>query len=298
MPSIKSLRAFILTMEQGSLTLAAQMMQLSQPAASRLLQQLEEEFGAPLFFRDSKTLIPSREAEQFYPEASRIVASYDEVPQLLEALKHDNSVPFKVMAQTRCALGLVAPALKTLTQEQPDISIDLAVHKRTELRRRMTWDRFDVGIFALPLHIDFAEVLLLKKVNCQVVLQRSHPLAARDSLTPQDLEKVSYISVKEALMGQTVIEDALKKDGLVIPVKHEVSNAFVGLSLVCQGLGYMITDPFTIDPFHEAQLRKIPFSPTPAIEYAVCASRDLRDHPAKDRFLEILGEMLEARASD
>ena len=62
MPTIKSLRAFVLTMEQGSLTLASQTMNLSQPAASRLLQQLEDEFGAPLFYRDSKTLTPSREA--------------------------------------------------------------------------------------------------------------------------------------------------------------------------------------------------------------------------------------------
>ena len=46
MPSIKSLRAFVLTMEQGSLTLASQTMNLSQPAASRLLRP----FPSPIEF--------------------------------------------------------------------------------------------------------------------------------------------------------------------------------------------------------------------------------------------------------
>ena len=294
MPSIKSLRAFVLTMEQGSLTLAAQTMNLSQPAASRLLQQLEEEFGAPLFYRDSKTLTPSREAEALYPEASRILASFEEFPEILETLRQDQTSPFKVMGQTRCTLGLVAPALKILNNEQPEVSIDLAIHKRSELRRRLIWDRFDVGVFALPLHIEFAETRILRRVECQVLLRRDHPLAGRKLLRPDDLLEYDQVAVS-ALSGKSVVDEALAKEGYQIPVKHETTNAFAAVSLVRHGLGFMITDPFTVDPVHRDELKFIPVSPAPSIKYAICVSHGVRDHPMKERFIEILVDIFDAQ---
>jgi len=293
MPTVKSLRAFVLTMEQGSLTLAAQAMNLSQPAASRLLQQLEEEFGAPLFFRNSKTLTPSREAERLYPEASRILASFEELPSILDAVKHDETTPFKVVGQTRCTLGLVSPALGILHSEHPDVSFDFSIHKRTELRRRMLWERFHVGVFALPLHVEFAETRILRRVRCDAILPKSHPLAKRKVLTPEDLQDVDFVTVKEALIGRTVVENSLKSEGYKMIVKHEVSNAFAAISLVRQGLGYMVSDRFAIDPAHLSELALIPFSPTPYMEYAICVSQDARDHPLTERFIEILAGILD-----
>ena len=292
MPTIKSLRAFVLTMEQGSLTLAAQTMNLSQPAASRLLQQLEDEFGAPLFFRDSKTLSPSREAELLYPEASRILASFEELPEILESLKENQETPFQVLGQTRCTLGLVAPALALLRREYPDVSVDLAIHKRSELRRRLIWDRFDVGVFALPLHIEFAETRLIRAVPCEVLVPRDHPLAGRPSLTPDQLMPYDHVAVS-ALSGKSVIEQAMANEGYEIPVKHEATNAFAAVSLVRQGFGFMITDRFTIDPAHLSEMTLIPIRPEPSIDYAICVSKGVRDHPLKERFIEILTGLLD-----
>ena len=291
MPTIKSLRAFVLTMEQGSLTLASQTMNLSQPAASRLLQQLEAEFGAPLFYRDSKTLTPSREAELLYPEASRILASFEELPEILQALREDDTTPFKVMAQTRCALGLVAPALARLHREHPNVSVDLAIHKRSELRRRLIWDRFDVGVFALPLHIEFAETRLVRRVDCQVLLPKTHPMADREELSPDDLAGYDHVAVS-ALSGKSVVQEALAKEGYEIPIKHEATNAFAAVSMVRHGFGFMITDRFTIDPAHLDELAIVPIRPTPSIDYAICASKGVSDHPLKERFIEILTEIL------
>jgi len=292
MPSIKSLRAFVLTMEHGSLTLAAQTMNLSQPAASRLLQQLEEEFGAPLFYRDSKTLVPSRDAELLYPEASRILSSFEELPDIMQTLKKDEALPLKVMGQTRCTLGLVTPALAKLTKAHPGVAIELAVHKRAEMRQRMIWDRFDVGVFALPLHIEFAEVRLRRRVNCEVLLPVAHPLAGRDHLTPDDLAGHDQVAVI-GLSGRSEVEDVMAPAGYKIPVKHEVTNAFAAVSLVRQGLGYMITDRFAVDPVVTPGLAWVPISPTPSIEYAICVSAEIRDHPLKEHFITILADMLD-----
>ena len=296
MPSIKSLRAFVLTMEHGSLTLASKAMNLSQPAASRLLQQLEEEFGAPLFYRDSKTLTPSRDAELFHPEASCILASFEELPEIMRALKQDAAAPLKVIGQTRCVQGLVAPALARLVELYPDVAIDLATHKRAELQRRLVWDRFDVGVFALPLHIDFAEVLVQRQAPCGVLVPRAHPLAEQGPVTPEDLLRYDRIAVStRSSIGE--VEDEMARHGYSLPVKHSVTNAFAAISLVRHGLGYLITDRFTVDPINLSALTFVPITPTPAIEYAICASPGFRAHPMKRPFVDLLTELLETPLS-
>jgi DNA-binding transcriptional LysR family regulator len=293
MPSIKSLKAFVLTMEHGSLTLAAEAMNLSQPAASRLLQQLEAEFGEPLFYRNSKTLSPSRDAALFYPEASRIVASIEALPEVIRTLKQDAAVPLKVIGQTRCTLGLVAPALARLNQENSDVAIDFETYKRVELRRRLIWDRFDVGVFALPLHLEYAVTVFRRRIDCQVLVPLSHPLVDRDRLIPDDLVGYDRVAVAaRSSLGE--VEDKMAREGYEIPIKHEVSNAFAAVSLVRLGLGYVITDRLAVDPSNMDDLRFIPISPTPSIEYAICVSPEMRDHPVKERFIEILVDSLNA----
>jgi len=86
----------------------------------------------------------------------------------------------------------------------------------------------------------------------------------------------------------------MKRKGIEIPVKHEVSNAFAAVSLVHQGLGYMITDKFTVDPIYLNDLKLIPISPAPSIEYAICVSTEVRDHPMRDRFIEIVTNRLDS----
>lgn len=294
MPSIKSLRVFVLTMEQGSLTLAAQTMNISQPAATRLLLQFEDEFGAPLFFRDRKTLTPSREAELLYPEASRILASYEELPAILQTLKHDDTMPMKVVGQSRCSLGLVAPAVAELTRAHPEIQIDLDIHKRTELRLRKIWDRFDVGVFASPLHVSFAEVRYARRVFCDVLVHKGHPLARKAQVTAADLADYHYITVRHALKGRTVVEEALLRTNEKLDAKHEVSNAFAAVSLVQFGIGYTITDRFTVDPMLLPNLAFVPFAPAPSVEYVVCVSQDTRTHPKTRQMIDILVSKMES----
>ena len=134
---------------------------------------------------------------------------------------------------------------------------------------------------------------MIKPVACGVVLPSDHALAKRKSLSPPDLKDLDYIGIKGALIGSSVIDAALESEGYSFQAKHEVSNAFAAVSLVRQGLGFMITDRFAIDPMHYPGLKLIPFKPKPVIEYAVCVTRDSREHPVKERFIEIICDLLD-----
>ena len=292
MASIKSLRAFVYIMEQGSLTGAADKLNLSQPAVSRLLHQLEQDFGRPLFFRDSKTLTPSREAKLLYPEAQRILKSYDEMPKIFETLKTNEAPPFKVLCHPRCVPGLVAPALSRLHYVFPDLRIDLDIFNRLELGRRIIRDRFDVGIFTVPMQVDIAEIKYTRRSRFNVVLDKSHPLADRPILYASDLVEESFISQTVGLISRQLIEEALSATGSELQIVHEVTTSQAALNLVKNGVGFTIADRLSVGPEFSDELAIIPFEPMAEIEYAFCFAKDARRHEMRDHFLILLDDII------
>ena len=123
--NLKSLRAFLYVMDEGALVHASRRMNLSQPAVSRLVNLLEEEVGVKLFYRDQKTLMPTPEAELFYPEAQRIVASLDDLPDLFCQFRSSALVPLRIVSQLRAANGLIIPALGRFAEQYPEVRTTL-----------------------------------------------------------------------------------------------------------------------------------------------------------------------------
>ena len=290
MITIKSIRAFVYIMDHGSLTAAARMMHLSQPAVSRLLQQLEESFGAKLFYRDSKNLTPTKEAEGFYPDALRVLTSFDEVPELLENLKSDAVTPLKVICHPRCVPGLVVPALARMTSEYPDFRFSLDIFMRKELGRRFIRDRFDVGVFTLPLQIDIAELKRKRTVDFKVILPEGSALASRSYLRPKDLKGLNLIgmSSKRGLIARDLLDAALDASGEELEATHDVSNASAGLALVKQGVGYMIADPIALDPILLSGLGVVEFRPKVSLDFGFCLAKGAIQHHYTNAYLDML----------
>ena len=72
------LQAFKSVFEETTVTGAARRLKCSQPRVSRLIQELEEEIGFPLFLREKQRLEPTVEGKRFYKEIERILVGIDE----------------------------------------------------------------------------------------------------------------------------------------------------------------------------------------------------------------------------
>jgi DNA-binding transcriptional LysR family regulator len=74
--SLRQMRAFVAVTRTGSFTGAARQLNLTQSAASMLVQQLEEELGLQLFNRASKAITLTEAGEQLLPPAQRILKRF------------------------------------------------------------------------------------------------------------------------------------------------------------------------------------------------------------------------------
>ncbi|WP_245912860.1 LysR family transcriptional regulator [Litoreibacter ponti] len=287
------MRIFVFVMEEGTLARAADRMHLSQSAASRQLMLLEQEFDVTLFSRTQKRLIPTPEAEKFYPEALSLLAQIDELPTVFSQMRKDVRPPLRIVSQTRIASGLVLPSIAEFASAHPDQPVKLEIMLRRDLGRRIMHQKFDVCVSALPLPVEKLEPIPLGAATLCIALPRAHPLAAYPALGPRDLIGVPYIALDETTVLRRLIEREVT--GLAKPA-YEVSVGNAAYRLVHDGLGFAFADPVSLDPALAPGIALVPWERQLSIEFAYFIAERKETEPSSHAFGRILQSQFEAKS--
>lgn len=293
--NLKSLRVFVNVMEEGTLARACRKMNLSQPAASRLVQILEAEFDVQLFHRDRKRMVPTHEGEGFYPQAVRILASIDDLPDIFQQIATDTAPPLCVICHPRLVEGLIVPAMAQLVKQEPSLKLKLEVHPRRYLGRRIMHGLYDVGVATLPLPDRNPAAKLLARADMLVALPEAHPLAEKAVLSPHDLLDVPYVALEETTNMRILLDRELARADVRLEITHEISTSQAACRLVREGIGFTFTDAITLSPddAHGLAIRK--WQPRVNIEFGYFVSETKRPHNARDEFVNILKEICDRR---
>ncbi len=286
--NIKSLRIFVNIIEDGTLARAAERLNLSPPAASRLLGLLEEELGVPLFLRVKKRLISTPQADSLYHEAIRILASVDGIPSFVRQIQQGKSDPLRIVCLSRLTSGLVLPSIIRLLQKRPDVRTSFEVYHRSDLERRFAWDIYDVGVGSLPAPVRNIESDHLYSTSFYVMLSKNHPLAKKSKLTAKDLADLPYIALNRQTLLRKIIDENLDHSGAKLDPRHEVSTTAAAYKLVCANLGFAIVDPIAIDEELRDAVSLIPWHPKAMIDFGIFRKKSDNPHNAAEDFIDCL----------
>lgn len=293
--NLKSLRAFIHVMDEGALTAAADKMNLSQPAVSRLIQLLEDEFCVQLFYRDRKSLQPTPEAEKFYSEAYRVVSAIDEFPAVFSQITSRSDFPLRIICHPRMVNGLVVPAIALLSEKRPDIRVRLDVHPRRELGRRIVTDGFDVGVFTVPIQVEQVTLAARRTTKLQVLLAKDHRLAHRPFLTIDDLNDEAYIALNRELVIRQSIDRSLMKQGDVLKVEHEVSVTTAAHRMAVSGMGFTLTDALVLENEFLDVGTLVPLRPDVNIDAGFYLPKDRAEDARAIEFIACLNDICDQK---
>lgn len=286
--NLKSLRVFVNILEEGTLARAAEKMFLSQSAASRLIQILEDEFQTKLFVRDKKRLIPTPCGERFYPEALRILSSIQALPAYFDQIKAESAAPLKIICHPRLISGLVVPAMTRFAAQEPDVKINLEVHPRRYFGQQLMHDTYDIAVSNLPLPVDHLSVETLATSEIKVVLPKGHALEKHPVLTPDLVRNERYIALDETTLLRQLTDLEMAKSGQVLRPAYEVSSASAALGLVRNGLGVTLTDQVMFDRDLSEQISLRPWLPRTQIQVGFCLGHNTTLHPSLSAFQECL----------
>lgn len=120
-----ALQTFITVMELGNISQAAEQMHLTQPAVSKRIKNLEEEFGVTLFDAVGRSIVPTQAAHDLLIHAKRWLADYTQVKHNVS--QSQDTVAGKLSIGTSHHIGLhhLSPLLKDFVQAYPDVQLDV-----------------------------------------------------------------------------------------------------------------------------------------------------------------------------
>lgn len=130
---LRHMEVFEAIRRTGSLTDAAELLHVSQPAASKLLANAEAQLGFKLFERIKGRLVATAEADVLAPQIARLHAELTRVRQLAANLQHGRQGHLRVGCSPALGLGLVPGVVQRLQSDQPHVTFDLRTHHSDEL---------------------------------------------------------------------------------------------------------------------------------------------------------------------
>ncbi|MES1937389.1 LysR family transcriptional regulator [Salinisphaera hydrothermalis] len=242
--NIKALRLFRQTVIRGSLGAAAEAMNTSQPAASRLIAQLEHELRLTLFERSGRRLMLTEDGQQFFREAEHIVSGLDEIPAIADTIRDKGSRRFRVMSAARIAQGLVAPALTRMRAQHPEIAMQIDLYSRTELEKRLGVGVYDLGVISLPVSTSLLDIrsVELVRVRAEAMMHADHPLAAKEEITAHDLAGEPLLGLNPGQIWRDHVDLFLKAGGVDSEHIVQTSSSLIACQMARDGAGIAIFD--------------------------------------------------------
>ena len=243
-PDMRSVEAFAAVVSCGSMTAAANVLSVSQPAVTRMVRDLEMRVGFQLFERNGPKISVTEKGMKFYEESQRVMANLTQLAERAQAIRDEKIPAIDIIATPTMSGGLVAPTLSKLADLLPDfIHIETTTSERVQhaLRQRTA----DLGFTALPNDMDQLNCLASFRSNLVAVVQEGSRYDTPEPLPMSVFETERLATIKTGYRMRREIDRALD-DHDIQPISQIVTNSSMSAAMAArEGLGIAICDPIT-----------------------------------------------------
>jgi DNA-binding transcriptional LysR family regulator len=147
---IRYIEIFYNVMQAGTVKGAANMLHITQPAATRLLQQAEQHVGVPLFQRVKQRLVPTAEALMLYPEVERMYLQLDAVRRMVATLRTGTDSMVRVLCVPALALDWLPRALGPWSQAHGHTQVSVRTLHSRQIVESLALREGDIGFAFEP----------------------------------------------------------------------------------------------------------------------------------------------------
>jgi DNA-binding transcriptional LysR family regulator len=147
---LRHIEILLAIMRAGTISRAAELLCISQPAMSKALAQTEHSLGFPLFNRAHNRLVPTREAEILFAESGKLQSNIDSLRNLALNLALKPHGYLRVGCLPSLGVSLVPEAVQQFHVSHPEVSLRIQTRHTTELMTALFTRDLDIGIAVEP----------------------------------------------------------------------------------------------------------------------------------------------------
>lgn len=213
------LRLITAIAHHGKLHLAADACNMTTPAASRMLADLETQAGADLFVRTPKGMLPTPAGTVLANHARKLVHDIDRMAQDFAAHLGGTRASVQVGAVTGGALAAIIPATLQLKREAPLVDVSLDVASSSRLMWGLERGQFDFTLSRVGPD-DYSRDFEIQPARDEAVLlmvRRGHPIAGASKVRLADLQDQMWTMQDRGAPIRHALEIAFHEEGIDLP---------------------------------------------------------------------------------
>ena len=238
---LEALRALVTT---GTTVGAAQRLSISQSAVSRSLSQLEERLGRSLFIRSSGRIYPTPEALRLNEKLDALFETLAEIDGADWAAREDE--PLRLVVPPTLAHHFVIRRVARFLKRNPGRRIQLDIQSTDSLLSGIMNAQYDLGLTSGMIQRSGVTLLPWRRSKIVCAMTEDHPLVAKETIVPEDLEGVELIEFLGRLGTRALSDQILGRAGVRPRTVVETATNMAALELVREGLGITLVNPFPL----------------------------------------------------
>lgn len=276
------LRAFVETVEKGSVKAAADSLGYTPSAISQLITALEKELGITLFTRSQKGMKPTTEGREMLPLVRAYLMHEEELYTFAAELKGITRGKLTIASYPSIATTWLPEIVRRFKNDYPGIQISLMESIKSDIFRRFEQNEADLAFLAYSEPMPY-EWIPLCTTGIIAAVPEDHRLAGADRFPIKECENEDFIL---GSWGKEMeILEILEKNDAHPEIKYTTYDTPASLAMVRMGLGISYVNELSAQFWNE-HLVKMPLDPPQTITFGVAFPTRERMTGAAKKFLD------------
>ncbi|MBT8039576.1 MAG: LysR family transcriptional regulator [Xanthomonadales bacterium] len=229
----------------GSVTRAAEMLNVSQPSVSKVLAHAEQQLGYRLFDRIKGKLVPTPEADQLFAHVDEVNESLERMRHVAENLRTAETGRIRIAATPAFGIDVLPLAVANYRQQHPSVFFSLETLHHGEICRALLESRIDLGLVFDPGLVPGIASEQLAVGRFFVLTPPDMPFKERDSLGMEDIADHPFISLDRRGPLGRLLSTHFKSRKVTLNTVAHAETYQVAKSLVAHGAGITVADEIT-----------------------------------------------------
>ena len=259
--NFRHLEVFRAVMISGSASRAAELLQITQPAVSRALSDLEASLGFNLYDRVRGRLVPTPEGQLFFRDVNTSFVGLDRLRASAAQIRDFGSGSLRIASHAALGSALVPRAIASFRAKHPKIAITLQTPSSTAVRDLVVHQQFDVGLAADEVDLSGVDHRVFGNFRALCAMPPGHPLAQEPVIRPEHLQGVPFIALAPEDRARGRLAKILEAAEVHPEIVVETPSSSTVCALVLEGAGVGLINPCSTHGFSERGVIFRPFEP-------------------------------------
>lgn len=264
--------------EKGTLSAAAEVLHVTQPALTRAIHQLEGELGLSLFDRTKNRAVLNDAGRLAVKCAKQVLESSTQMGRRMEEFRKS----LTTLTVGTCAPGPTFSLIPKLTALYPEMTISSEINEMDHLTNGLYEGKYRLIALSRPLEAPDALCRPYVKERLMVSLPKSHPLASREQLHISELEGLTMLLSTGLGIWQALHEQKMRHVHFIIQSDRKALYELIAASDLPNFVTNLSRQYVSFVPEHRVAVPLV--DPEATVQFYLCASR--RDHELLESVLE------------